>query len=50
VTEGFCVDRMYYDDEEGLYGQLLTLTYTNYTYGKDAANLARQIANLPERK
>ena len=51
VTEGFCVDRLYYDDEEGLYGQLLQLTYANTTYRcKDAAKLARQIANLPERR
>lgn len=51
VTEGFCVDRMYYDDEEGLYGQLLELSYQNTLYRcKDAAKLARQIANLPERR
>lgn len=51
VTEGFCVDKLYYADEEGLYGQLLTLTYVNNTYCcEDAAKLARQIANLPERR
>ena len=51
ATEGFCVDKLYYNDEDGLYGQLLGLTDENSTYCcKDAANLARQIANLPERK
>lgn len=51
VTEGFCVDRLYYGDEEGLYGQLLGLSYQNTLYRcKDAAKLARQIANLPERR
>lgn len=51
ATKGFCVDRLYYGDEDGLYGQLFRLTDENNTYCcKDAAKLARQIANLPERR
>lgn len=51
VTEGFCADRLYYNDNDGLYGQLFRLTYINYTFScKDAAYLARRIANLHERR
>lgn len=50
VTEGFCVDRLYYGDEEGLYGQLVVLTYSKEEdFCEEASHIARKIANLPVR-
>lgn len=53
VTEGFCMDRLYFNDEDGLYGQLIGLTYLAYSkeedFCKEASHIARKIANLPIR-
>ena len=49
VTEGFCMDRLYLNDEDGLYGQLIGLAYSNEGDFKAKGDLARKIANLPVR-
>lgn len=50
VTEGFCMDRLYLNDEDGLYGQLIGLTYSKEEdFCKEASDIARKIANLPVR-
>lgn len=57
VTEGFCTDRLYYKDDDGLYGQLIGLygQLIGLIYSKEegfceeASHIARKIANLPIR-
>lgn len=50
ITEGFCVDSLYYADESGLYGTIANLTETENYCPEDASELARKIANLPLKK
>lgn len=49
VTEGFCMDRLYFNDEDGLYGQLIGLAYSKEGDFKAKSDIARKIANLPIR-
>lgn len=49
VTEGFCMDRLYLNDEDGLYGQLIGLVYSKPRDFKEKSDIARKIANLPVR-
>lgn len=49
VTEGFCMDRLYLNDEDGLYGQLIRLAYSKEVDFKERSDIARKIANLPVR-
>lgn len=44
VTEGFCMDRLYLNDEDGLYAQLI-----DEGDFKERSDIARKIANLPVR-
>lgn len=52
IEDGYCVDKDDFEDQYGLYG-MLESGYDesgNILTFKEKANIARQIANLPERK
>lgn len=50
ITEGYCIDRYKYEDNEGLLGLLISIS-DNQAVSKDVKeNLANQIANLPEKE
>lgn len=43
------MDRLYLNDEDGLYGQLIGLAYSKEGGFKERSDIARKIANLPIR-